>query len=143
MRKEALGVVGFCLGLFLCAWPEIAAAQPRITKAVLGTGATAKYEIVNPTTEFAPDTPKIFCAWRAEGVKTGTPVRGVWIAEDVGKVAPPNYKVDETTLNLPFANEGTFALSKPNKGFPPGKYRLEIYLGKDLAKTLPFTVRAK
>ncbi len=132
-----------CLGVCLCIWPEPAAGQARITKALLGTGATDKYEIVNPATEFLPDTPKIYCAWTAEGVKAGTPVRGVWIAEDVGNVAPANYKIDEATLNLPFVDKGTFSLSKPNNGFPVGKYRLEIYLGKDLVKTVRFTVKAK
>jgi hypothetical protein len=142
MRKRTLQFQGFFLGLFLCVWPAMASGQ-RITQAVLGTGATDKYEIVNPTTVFTPDTPKIYCAWKAEGVKAGTPVRGVWIAEDVGNVAPANYKIDEATLNVPLATEGTFSLSKPNNGFPVGKYRLEIYLGKDLAKTLQFTVKAK
>ncbi len=54
-----------------------------------------------------------------------------------------NYKLDEAVLNLPVFNQGSFTLSKPNRGWPPGKYRLEIYLGKDLVKTVPFTVRAK
>lgn len=142
MRKNAVSAT-WSLGLLLCFWPLITAEQGRVTQAVLGTGATADMEIVNPATEFAPDIPKIYCAWKVEGVKGGTPVRGVWIADDVGKVAPPNYKIDEATVTLPIINKGTFALSKPNKGFPVGKYRLEIYLGKDLAKSVPFTVKAK
>jgi hypothetical protein len=119
------------------------ADNPRIAQAVLGTGATDNYEIVNPTTVFMQDTPKIFCAWKADGLKTGTPIRGVFIAEDVGKAAPPNYKIDEATINLPSSGKGRFSLSKPNNGFPPGKYRLEIYLGKEIARTLQFTVKAK
>jgi uncharacterized membrane protein len=41
------------------------------------------------------------------------------------------------------ATQGSFALNKPNTGFPVGKYRVELYLGGTLAKTLPFTVKAK
>ena len=41
------------------------------------------------------------------------------------------------------ANEGYFSLSKPNNGFPVGKYRLEIYMGNDLLKTIIFTVKPK
>ncbi len=85
----------------------------------------------------------IYCAWTADGLKTGTPIRGVWIAEDVGKAAPPNYKIDEATISLAFGGKGRFSLSKPNNGFPPGKYRLEIYLGKEIARTIPFTIKAK
>jgi hypothetical protein len=131
------------LTLPLCVLVTVAAAQGRITNAVLGTGASADYEIVNPTTEFRPDTSMIYCAWKVDGIKAGTPIRGVWIAEDVGSVAPPNYKIDEATVNLPIIQKGTFSLSKPNAGFPVGKYRLEIYVADNLAKTLPFTVKAK
>ncbi len=143
MKRRVFALAGCCLGLFLCIWPTVAVGQARITTAVLGTGATDKDDIVNPASEFVPDAPKIYCAWTAEGVTAGTPVRGVWIAEDVGNVAPPNYKIDEATLNLPGVDKGTFTVSKPNTGWPVGKYRLDIYLGKDLAKTVPFTVKAK
>lgn len=141
MKPAVLRALTCCVSLIL-ALQSTAFGQGRILKAEMGTGRTENYEIVNPTTEFARDTPKIFCVWKTDGVKIGTTVRGVWFAEDVGNVAPPNYKLDEAALNLPF-NEGSFTLSKPNRGWPPGKYRLEIYLGKDLAKTVPFTVRAK
>ena len=128
--------------MFFCVWLAIAADQPRITKAVLGTGVTDTYEIINAASEFPPDVPKIFCAWKAEGV-TNEKLRGVWIAEDVGKVAPPNYKIDEATLNVARASAGSFSLSKPDNNFPVGKYRLEIYIGDDLAKTVPFAIKAK
>jgi len=141
MKKSGLRITALWLSLMLSAWPASAAAEGRITKAVLGTGRTDKYEIVNPTTEFQPDTAQIVCVWKSEGVKPGTPVRGVWIAEDVGSVAPPNFKIDEASSALYV--EGSFYLSKPNKGFPVGKYRLEIYLGKELAKIVAFTVKAK
>ncbi|HWX55155.1 MAG TPA: hypothetical protein VN176_11255 [Verrucomicrobiae bacterium] len=136
-------VMMVCLLAMLCAGE--ASGQARVTQAVLGLGTTEKYEIVNPTSEFKPDTPKIYCAWKVEGAKSGTPVRGVWIAVDVGSVAPPNYKIDEATFTPPIGSpdNGSFALSKPNTGFPPGKYRLEIYLDKTLAKTLSFTVKGK
>ena len=133
-----------CLGILLGAWPVIAAGQARITKAQLGAGVTPNFDIISPATEFNPDTAKIYCAWKAEGLKSGTQLRGVWIAEDVGKAAPPNFKIDEASFTSPgISAQGNFALSKPNKGFPVGKYRLEIYVGSDLAKTVPFTIKAK
>lgn len=142
MKRRVFALARCGLGLCLCIWPAVAVGQARITKAVLGTGATEKYEIVSPASEFAPDTPKIYCAYEVEGMTAGTPVRAVWIAEDVGDAAPPNYKIDETQAAL--YTKGVFALSTPTTtGWPPGKYRLEIYLGTNLAKTVPFTVKAK
>jgi hypothetical protein len=129
--------------LVFAATATLLSAAVRITQAQMGTGKTDDYKIVNPTTEFTPTTPSIFCVWRADGLKIGAAMRGVWIAEDVGKVAPPNYKIDEAAVKAIVANEGYFSLSKPTHGFPVGKYRLEIYSGPDLVKTVPFTVKAK
>jgi len=130
------GIIACCL---IVTAPAV--AQGRITKAELGTGATSKSEIVNPATEFKPDTPQIVCVWRATGVKPGTSMRGAWIAEDVGKAAPPNYKIGEETLKNGYL--GSFTLSRPTKGFPAGKYRLELYLDGKLGLTVPFTVTSK
>ncbi len=140
-KKKFLGALT-CIATVTLVTPALFGAV-HITKVQMGTGKTDNYEIVNPATEFTPNTPAIFCVWRADGIQMGSPMRGVWIAEDVGKVAPPNYKIDEAAVKVIVANEGYFSLSKPNNGFPAGKYRLEIYMGKDLLKTVPFTVRAK
>ncbi|HUL72704.1 MAG TPA: hypothetical protein VLT86_06355 [Vicinamibacterales bacterium] len=119
--------------------------EPRITDAVLGEDRDEKadgYEIVRKTTVFHPDAEKIVCVFKVEGASLGTSVRGVWIAEDVGEVAPPNYKIAEKTLVLPYMNSGSLLLTRPNTGWPVGSYRLEIYFGAALAKTLKFTVTA-
>lgn len=117
-----------------------AAKAPAITKAEMGTGETSNHDVVGATTKFAPNTAKIYCVWKAEGIKANTPLKGVWIAEDVGTAAPPNYKIDEASLNLASATQGSFSLTKSEKDFPVGKYRVEIYIGNDLAKTVPFTI---
>lgn len=142
-RARRAAVIAVVLGLLSGGGGSPAVAQDgKITKAVLGLGSTPAYEIVNPTTVFRPDTPKVFCVWRVEGARAGTPIRAVWIAEDSGGAAPPNYKVDESRHTLPGTASGAFTLSKPTAGWPVGRYRLEIWLGEKLAKTLRFTVKA-
>jgi hypothetical protein len=124
---------------------ELAAADPRVTDAVLGQDKLDKpngFEIVKPSTVFHPDSPLIVCVFKVEGAGPGMNARSVWIAEDVGKAAPANFKILEKSMALPFLNSGAFSLSKPTKGFPVGTYRLEIYLGGTLAKTLKFSVQA-
>ena len=96
----------------------------------------------DPTTTFAADTPNIFAFFKTNGVQDGDKLRSVWIAEDVGDAAPPNTKIDEKTLNAEGdTDDGVFSLSKPTKGWPVGKYRLEIYVGDELAKTVKFTIK--
>lgn len=102
---------------------------------------------------FAADTAKIYILWQSEQLKPGQKIKSVWIAEDTNNVAPPNYKIDEAELtidnnmkekilsNLPGAYfGGKFALSKPDNGWPAGKYHMDIYVDGTLVKTVKFTV---
>lgn len=136
MEKVEFRRTALCLSIVLSV--SSAAAQGRIVKAVLGTDHSENSEIVNETTVFQPGAPQIVCAWRAEGLMAGTVVRSVWIAEDTAGAAPPNFKIGEASY--PNARAGLFSVSRPTKGWPPGRYRLEIYLNKELARTVPFTV---
>ncbi len=55
--------------------------------------------------------------------------------------APANYEIMEKRLVLPFINAGSLVLTKPDEGWPVASYRLGIYLGDTLAKTVKFSVR--
>jgi hypothetical protein len=96
-----------------------------------------------PTTTFATDVPKLYAFFKSKGTEKGEKLRGVWIAEDVGEAAPANTKIDEATLTADQDDfYGAFSLSKPNKGWPVGSYRVEIYDGDELATTVKFTIGA-
>ena len=58
----------------------------------------------------------------------GAKVRAVWVAENIGDIAPPNYKIDEASavVTAPDAN-GVFTLSQPEVA-GSGSYRVEFYL---------------
>jgi hypothetical protein len=103
----------------------------------------AKDKDTKPAKTFAADVKKLYAFFRTKGTEKGDKLRGVWIAEDVGDAAPANTKIDEASLT---ADEddfyGAFAISKPTKGWPAGKYRVEIYAGDDLATTVKFTIEA-
>ena len=104
--------------------------------------AIAVDQDTKPATSFAADVPKLYAFFRTKGTEKGEKLRGVWIAEDVGEAAPANTKIDESTLTADQDDfYGAFSLSKPNKGWPLGKYRVEIYDGDDLATTVEFTIK--
>ncbi|HZB47015.1 MAG TPA: tetratricopeptide repeat protein, partial [Pyrinomonadaceae bacterium] len=116
---------------------------PRLVGARLGTGATPDLDIVNPSAVFAPDTPQLVCVWSVADIPSGgTTIKGVWVAEDTGGAAPPNYVIGETPYELagPQPMAGRFDLSKPTRGWPPGKYRLELHLAGRLAHTVAFRI---
>lgn len=119
-------------------WASVARGGDVKVTAVMTTGPKDK-----PTTTFAPDTPKVLALFKANGAQKGDKLRGVWIADDVGDAAPANTKIDETTLTLNGdMDDGNFSCSKPTKGWPPGKYHVDIYANDELATTLKFTIEA-
>jgi hypothetical protein len=94
-------------------------------------------------TSFGSDTPKLLAMFKTKGIKDGDKVRGVLIAEDVGDVAPANTKVLDKTLALDKdTDDGDFNFSKPTKGWPVGKYRVELYVNDELAATTEFAIEA-
>ena len=107
-------------------------------KAVIATDPKDK-----PAKTFAPDTPKLLALFKTKGAQKGDQLRGVWIADDVGDAAPANTKIDETTLTLEGDTDGgEFSCSKPTKGWPAGKYHVDIYANDKLAETVKFTIEA-
>lgn len=102
---------------------------------------------------FTKDTSTIYIIWKSNQLKQGQKIKSVWIAEDTHNIAPPNYKIDEAQLTLDEGLAGSiishlpgnvwngkFTLSKPNNGWPAGKYHTDIYVDDALVKTVNFTI---
>ena len=105
-------------------------------KAIITTGPGK-----NAVEFFPPETPKVFATFKTKGAEKGDKIRGVWIADDVGSAAPANTKIDEGSVTLEEdTNNGQFSLSRPNKGWPPGKYRVELYANNELATKVNFMI---
>jgi len=103
--------------------------------------ALAKELTGESTTTFPPNHPKIYARWQGETLEKGDKIRSVWIAEDVGDVAPKDYKMDEVTSMADGPRGfGTFTMTKPTKGWPVGKYRVEMYQNDKLVETVRFEV---
>ena len=83
--------------------------------------------------QFPADTPKICARWQGRDLPSGARIRVVWIAENVAEVAPPDYVIDEasTIANSPDAY-GAFTLDRPDGGWAPGDYRVDVYLDAEL-----------
>src|SRR5436305_7755928 len=95
----------------------------------------------NPVSAFSADTPKIYAMFKTEGVSSGTKLKAVLIAEDVGDAAPANTVVLDKTLDLnEDTSDGAFNFSKPDKGWPVGKYRVEFFANDTLATKAAFTI---
>jgi len=101
----------------------------------------AKDQFANPSTTFSSDAPQIYVRWRGHRLRKGAKVRVVWIAENIGDDAPPDYKVDEAVAiaESPTAH-GAFTLSPPEDGWAPGNYRAEFYVDDLLVETVKLQI---
>lgn len=105
-------------------------------------------EAINPTTKFTKDTEVIYAAWKTTDGKEGMIMRSVWVADDVGSVAPPNTQIAEKSLLFSSGQVdkradwwiGALSLSRPTKGWPLGRYHLDVYIDGKKVKTLKFTI---
>jgi hypothetical protein len=142
--KRADGALLERINLELKERPKIAerplvSVGPSAKKAL---GAVLAKELTGEaTTTFPPNHPKIYLRWQGEALQKGDKIRSVWIAEDVGDVAPKNYKLDEVSMTADGPRAfGTFTITKPNKGWPVGKYRVDLYRGDEVMETLKFEI---
>jgi len=94
-----------------------------------------------PNGVFTPMTPKFIDYFHSTGTAKGDKLRVLWIAEDVGDVAPPDTPLGEMEFTTGEDDyHGAFSLSKPACGWAVGKYRVELYVNDQLATSVKFTV---
>lgn len=94
-----------------------------------------------PTTTFSSDTPQIYARWQGHRLRKGAKVRAVWIAENIGDDAPPDYKVDEASAIAESpTTPGVFTLSRPDDGWAIGDYRAEFYVDDVLVETVKLRI---
>ena len=95
----------------------------------------------SPTTRFSSDAIKVRALWKGSGLRTGDTLHAIWIADDVGATAPKHTTITESSATAYKPDDdGVFALGRPADGWPPGKYRVEIYLNKKLISSHSFVI---
>lgn len=105
--------------------------EPKKLEASVSTSSDG-----DPLRSISADALQIVARWQGHALRKNAKIRAVWIAEDTGGVAPPEFKVDEATAiaSSPEAF-GKFTLSRPADGWASGKYRVEFYVDKELVST--------
>lgn len=110
----------------------IAVAAPRATVAQAGgslqtcLAAAADYSPVHPTNVFTVTAPELAAVFRLAPGEHHATLDAKWIAVDVGGAAAPNSLAGQGTLTLDRNTVTGVLRLELRKGFPPGKYRLEV-----------------
>jgi hypothetical protein len=106
----------------------------RVSEVTLGRSVGGDKAITDRTDTFKPND-TIYASVATEGASPSATLRAKWSFEG-GQL------VDESTRTIaPNNRERTeFHISKPD-GWPPGKYKLEVFLNDQLTETKNFDVR--
>ncbi len=97
-------------------------------------------------TDFLKTTPEIYLFCSSSNAKKGQTIKSVWIATDTNNVAPPNFEIDSKKLAI--TDDATdkhvlgtkFSLSKPDKGWPSGHYRVDLYINDELVQSIKYDI---
>jgi len=104
---------------------------------------------IAPTDSFPGDTPEIHIIYVTKEIPDrNQDVKFRWIAEDVGAAAAKGTLIREVVENtgddlmLGVATHYTMhtVMTKPTKGWPPGKYKVDIVVAGSVKETARFTV---
>ena len=115
---------------------SVKAGRLMITRATLSASENG-----GSVTEFPAGTTIFFCTVDLRGASAGTKVSASWVAEEATG-SEPNSEIRRSPLVLESGqNKATYNL-KYDSGFPPGRYRVDLYLGDSTTAdtSLKFTV---
>jgi hypothetical protein len=112
-----------------------------ITNAVMAKETQGdNFDPVGVTDTYASDQPEFHAVVTISNAPSETVVKAVWVAVDVGDVAAPNTNLDETEVAVEGSRNVDFTLTPAGGAWPPGSYKVDIYLNDKLDRTLNFTV---
>jgi len=105
---------------------------PSVEKAVMATGLDADYKAVEATSTYTP-TQTFYLSVKVSNLEKGSVVKAEWFLR--GK----SIKEQEYTAEKSGSGYVGFTL-QPDKSWPIGDYRADVYLGSEKAQTAEFSV---
>ncbi len=122
---------------------QFSVSSAAITNAVMARDTQGdNYEPVGVTDSYPSDQPAFHAVVTISNAPGDTKVKAVWTAVDLGSAAAPNTTIDETELTVEGSRNIDFALTPSGAAWPPGAYKVDLYLNGKLDRTLNFTVAA-
>lgn len=112
-------------------------------------GATTSRSVREPgpvpvgvTDRFAPNDPEVHLVISLESAVAGSAVKGVLVAVDAADT--PNYPV--VSAEVPVKKSGSaqvhFTFKSPDRGWPPGNYRVDLRVDGQYLTAVPFSIEA-
>ncbi len=134
MKKAAtlLSIV-FLLFLFSCQYTTANYSDLKTASSI----DPESFAPVDITTVFSPMSPSIYVTGHINNAPSGTVMKIEWVyTEDDPEFLILDYALDATEINQAIY----FEITRPNAGWPLGKYEARLYIDDVLEATLNFTV---
>ncbi len=124
-----------------CEW--FASRGPTISDVVLARDV--KLDTLDPveiTDVYSQDQPEFHAVIGLSNAPLGTRIKAIWTALDVGNAAPQNTIVNQSEKKAEGTQNVHFSVTPDFGRWPPGLYKLDLYLNDELYRTLDFKVDA-
>lgn len=93
------------------------------------------FEVIKASNKFKEDTSTIYLVTQVESAPEGTKIKAEWYYIDE-EVFIASTDIEPIYQSQPLL----FSLSKPDNGWPTGKYQVILYINEEKATTVFFTV---
>jgi hypothetical protein len=114
---------------------------PGIVNAVMAKDAKPEtFEPIDPASDFPADQAIFHAIVSVSNLPPNSALKAVWIAVDTHGAAPPNFVMDTVETKVDGTRNIHLTL-KPNAGkLPKGAYKVDVFLGDKMDRSVPFTV---
>jgi hypothetical protein len=128
--------------------PKLPPSDPTFQKVlsiVAGVDPLARHDLIGETATgdqkapFPTSLSAVHFRWQKKAGASPHPLEVRWIAENV-RGADKNHLI-ATTKSDADKPEGEFSLKKPAAGFPPGRYRIELWQGGKMIYSEKFEIK--
>ena len=95
-------------------------------------------------TNFPAGTTTVYLVTKNVSGAKGDKVTAEWYVDDAGKAMPKGKRFYNSAIELPNTstyNPNFHATGPGSKAFPPGKYHVDVLIGKEKFKTVKFVVQ--
>lgn len=102
---------------------SVKAGRPMISNASVSASENGA-----SVTEFPAGASIFYCAANVRGVSAGTKVTASWVAVEA-RNTEPNFEIHRSPVVIDAGQNKVYYNLKLDRGFPPGSYRVDLYLG--------------
>ena len=129
--------------VFIAAGTHLLACRSAFSSATLGavalsTVVKADGEPLNPMDTIPAGAPSLHCSVQVQNAPQGTVVRVIFVSIDA--IDTPDYIIDDIKVVTSGTRWVDFCLDRDERLWPSGRYRAEIYLDGQLARTVAFRI---